>query len=76
MATETTADKKTRVRKARRNYERELNALKLYCEVSIETINDEMGPLLSDGSEASNSASGKLLAFERVLAKINAGGGA
>ena len=63
--------KEKRVRKPRRNFEKELAALKLYCEVSIETLKD------IDKQDTAVSqqyiVDGKVAAFERVLAKINGG---
>ena len=53
-----------RVRKARRNYEKELASLEMYCRVSIETLRDVVA------SAPSPLAEGKIIAFERVLDKI------
>ena len=60
--------KEKRVRKPRRNFEKELAALKLYCEVNIELLKD-----LKKDIESRFTADGQITAFERVLAKINGG---
>ena len=58
--------KEKRVRKPRRNFEKELAALKLYCEVSIEVLERPEDALTPVGK-------GEVSALRRVLAKINGG---
>ena len=71
--------KEKRVRAKRRNFEKELAALKLYCEVSIETLRDAAdfgsGLEVADATEdrIDDRVAGKIAAFERVLQKINGG---
>ena len=60
--------KEKRVRAKRRNFEKELAGLKLYCEVNIELLKD-----LKKDIESRFTADGQIVAFERVLAKINGG---
>ena len=77
-----TNGKEKRVRKPRRNFEKELAGLKLYCEVSVETLRDAadfgIGLEADDATEnrIDDRVAGKIAAFERVLAKINNGGAA
>ena len=61
--------KEKRVRKPRRNFEKELAALKLYCEVSIEVLTS-VGAAKSEAT----AERAQIETFERVLAKINNGG--
>ena len=57
-----------------RNTDRRLADLKMYCEVSIETLKDSGGFEQIDGSLGLSAVSqGKVAAFERVLQKINGG---
>lgn len=64
--------KEKRTRKPRRNYKKEMAALRLYCEVSIEVLQD---PLAERGRDSAVDAfdSGKVTAFQRVLAKMDGG---
>ena len=59
--------KEKRVRAKRRNFEKELAALRVYCEASVEILKS-----ISPREEFS-PCTGQIIAFERVLAKINGG---
>ncbi len=54
-----------RVRRPRRNFERELRELEAYCKAHLEVLSERSGPEREDGY-----LKGKAVAFQQVIVKM------
>lgn len=67
MSTQLKEQKRKRIR---RNYQKELERLQQYCEISIEVLTSSSAPT-PDGTVMDNFNGGRIAAFKNVLAQLS-----